>query len=108
MKVNFNNLRRQAVVAYNQLAMRLNDAKCPPEGVDDFIDGFGRTKKDTIIIEAEDIDDIMNDLRSMIGSIAMTYQEGDGEFKDIYSEMYPEEQDKRMVIFNEEIDSPTN
>jgi len=46
--------------------------------------------KDRIIIDANDLYETMNNLRMMIGSIAMTYEDDNEEFKDMYSEIYPE------------------
>lgn len=99
MKVNFNNLRRQAVIAHNKLVMKLNEAKCPDKAVGDWIDDYGQLRENTIIIEADELEDVMNDLRQMIGGVAMTYKEGDEDFKDIYAEMYPEVSGKAMAIF---------
>lgn len=88
MNINFNNVRLQACIAYDKLCNKLNraikDKSFSPE----------------IIIDPEDIQEEMNDLRMMIGTIAMTYQEGEEGFKDVYAEEYPE--GKSMQEFNPE------
>jgi hypothetical protein len=102
MNVNFNNLRKQAVYAYDRLAEKLNRSKAGKESHGEYIDGFGRIYETTIILDCEDIQDEMDDLRSMIGSIAMVYREGEDEFKDVYSEIFPEGGNKKMAEFNPE------
>ena len=100
MKVNFNNLRRQAVNKYNALCDKLNHAKIKDKQ-HIFIEGYGWLQEGDIVIGCEEIQSEMEDLRQLIGSIAMTYQD-DKEFADVYSEMYPEDSEKRMSEFNPE------
>jgi hypothetical protein len=40
--------------------------------------------KGYVVINKEDIEETMNDLRMLIGSIASTYEEGNDEFADVY------------------------
>lgn len=101
MRIDFNNVRRQACISYDKLCRKLNDARCD-EANGDWIDGYGRVDKGTIIIEPEQLDDVMNDLRMMIGSIASSYLEGDAEVANVYDELYPENSEKRMAEFNPE------
>jgi len=84
MNINFNNVRRQACIAYDKLVDKLNTNETNDNG--------------TVIVDLKDIYEEMNDLRMMIGSIAMTYEEGDDKFKDVYEELYPE--GKQMAILN--------
>lgn len=84
MKVNFNNLRRQTLYTYERLVKKLND------GIDE---------NGTVSVEAEEIKEDMDSLRSLLGSIACTYDEENEEFKDIYEEVYPEP--KTMTLFND-------
>jgi hypothetical protein len=107
MNVDFNNLRRQACHAYDRLAEKLNDSilKGDPQyakpnavhhGQDIDISGH-------VLIDAEDIQKEMDDLRMLIGSIAGTFEEDNPNFKDIYDEVYPlNDESKRMVSFNDE------
>lgn len=104
MNVNFNNLRRQCVNRYNDLCKKLNDATIKETENREFVDNYGWIGKGTIIIDAEDIQSDMDDLRMLIGSIAMVYEEGSKEFANIYEEMFPENTDKTMASFNEEND----
>lgn len=85
MKVDFNNLRKKACFAYDRLAKKLNKA----------IGADGE-----IIIDPEDIQEEMDDLRQLIASIASCYFEGSDEVKDVYEEAYAG--DESMVDFNPE------
>lgn len=102
MKVNFNNLRKQAVYRYNILCQKLN-AATRKSNENDYLDGYGWVSKGCIVIEADDIQKEMDDLRMMIGSIAMVYEEGSEEFANVYEEIYPEGAEKKMESFNEEV-----
>jgi len=104
MQVNFNNLRKQAVYACDSLTEKLNraiiktnDEFAKPNGYD-----WSVNLKGYVLIDAEDIQKQMDTLRQMIGSIAMTYEPNDEDFKDVYEEIFPENEDKRMACFNEE------
>jgi len=100
MEVDFNNLRSQAVYAYDALCKKLNEAilkKCYDTA---FLDGFGHVQEGCIVIEANDIQKHMDSLRSMIGAIAMVYEPEDEKFKDVYSEIFPEDKPERMQEFN--------
>jgi len=96
MNVNFNNLRKQACYAYDKLANRLNTHILKNTDSRDWIEEFGWVEKGTIVINASDLDEIMNDLRSLIGTVAMVYEEGREDFADSYPK------DKPMVEFNPE------
>lgn len=102
MNVNFNNLRKQAIYAYDKLATRLNSSFPIRDDTKEYIDNHGWIDKDTLIIEKEDLRDVMDNLRQLIGAIAMVYNEGQEDFKDVYSEVFPEDQNKRMVIYQDE------
>lgn len=109
MNVDFNNLRRQACNAYDRLAKKLNDSilKGEPQYAKPNAVHHGQDIDITghILIDAEDIQKEMDDLRMMIGSIAATYETDNSNFKDIYDEVYPEsDENKRMVCFNDEED----
>lgn len=100
MKVNFNNLRVQACNAHDRLVARLNYHILKDVKDKSFVEGFGWIGDGTIVIDAEQLEDIMNDLRMMVGSIAGIYEEGNEDFKNVYEEKYPN--DKQMEIFNPE------
>ena len=89
MTVNFNNLRKQALYNYDRLVNKLNDNIIK--------DNWDRKE---IRISPDEIEEELNDLRMLIGSIAMSYEPDDENFKDIYSEVYPNE--NGMVLFNED------
>jgi hypothetical protein len=82
MEVNFNNLRRQACIAYDSLCQELNSA----------IDEDG-----DIQISAHEIQRSMDDLLMMICAIAFCYEEGNPDMIDVYSELYG---DGSMESFN--------
>jgi hypothetical protein len=87
MKVDFNNVRRQACIAYDKLIDRLNQSE----------DYEGH-----LLVNPSDIEDVLNDLRQTIGCIAMCYQPGDDDQKDVYSELYPEGQKMKILNVPEE------
>lgn len=108
MKVNFNNVRKQAVYAYEGLVEKLNssiiktdDQYAKPNGV---WHGQDVNLKGYVLIDADDLQKQLDSLRSMIGAIAMTYTEGDEDFKDVYQEIYPKEE-QSMPSFNEEVET---
>lgn len=87
MNINFNNLRKQALYSYDKLVNKLNDS----------ISYEWNSKK--IEINPDDIQEDLDDLKMLLGSIAMVYEPDDENFKDVYSEVYPNEDDE-MVSFN--------
>jgi hypothetical protein len=104
MKVNFNNVRRQALYRHDSLVEKLNKAIIRNEDQyavpNDVYHGQQVNLKGYVLIDAEDIHEVLNDLRMMLGTIASCYEEGNDEMKDIYSEVYPE--DKTMAVFNDD------
>lgn len=93
MNVDFNNLRKQACHAYDKLCDMLNASMVVNETT--FVEGYGWTSKGDIILNPDHIQEEMESLRSLIGSIAMVYEEGNEEFKEVYPE-HP------MAFFNPE------
>lgn len=87
MKINFNNVRRQACFAYDRLVNKLNTAK--------EYEGY-------ILVDPSWIQKDLDELRQLIGSIAMTYEEGNDEFKDVYEEEYPEGKQLESFEFKSE------
>lgn len=85
MKINFNNARRQACIAYDKLVNELSES--------DTYEGY-------LLVDPESLEERLNDLRMMIGSVAMTFEEGNEDFKDVYQELYPG--DKSMAEFSAE------
>jgi hypothetical protein len=106
MKVNFNNVRKQALYRYDDLATRLNAAIIKDDEQwarpNDIHHGQSINLKGYVCIDAEDLDEVMNDLRMLLGTIASCYLEGDEDHKDVFSEVYPEGTEKAMVCFNPE------
>jgi len=96
MNVNFNNLRKQALNSYDSLAKKLNESKLKQRT---FVPD--EDKSGNILLDANDIQKDMDNLRMLIGSIAMVYEPGDENFKDVFEEVYPNDEDS-MVCFNSE------
>lgn len=71
MKVDFNNVRRQVVHEYNDLVKVLNN-------------NINRSIAGTNVrVEVEDIQEILDDLRISIATIALTYKYGDPDVIDV-------------------------
>lgn len=85
MRVNMNNVRKRMVHRYNGLAECLN-SKIDEDGI--------------MIVYPDDIQEYMDDLRMLIGTIAMSYDEDNDDFKDVFTEIYPEGTEDGMVCFN--------
>jgi hypothetical protein len=91
MKVDFNNLRRKTCIAYDSLCKKLNYGLLREVEY-----GTSRNaKKDLdrqgdLLVVAEDIQRHMDDLRQLIGTIAMCYEPGDPDTANVYEELYPE------------------
>ncbi len=75
MNVDMNNLRKQAVFAYNSLCKKLNDARKE--------NSWGSY----IEIETDDIQRDMDDLRAMIGALAFCYIPDNKEFRNLSDEI---------------------
>jgi hypothetical protein len=84
MKINFNNVRRNACRTHDRMIKLLNAS------IDD----------GQVIVDVDMLEDVLNDLRMAIGAIASTYIEGDDDFKDVFEEMYPAETKSHMAFFN--------
>jgi len=101
MKVNFNNLRKQALYSYQRLVNKLNEAK-EERTKDGYDDG-------KICIYPDDIQKEMDELRSQLFGIACTYVEDNEEFKDVSEEVGKiswfnyEEEDDEVEIGESEI-----
>ena len=108
MKVNFNNLRKQALYSYHRLATKLNEAKEERKK-----DGYDDEK---ICIYPDDIQKEMDELRSQLFGIACTYIKNDEEFKDVSEEASPiawfnyeeEEDDDEVEIEKSETSTDKN
>ena len=94
MKVNFNNLRKKACFAYDRLANKLNNA------INEYESEY--SESDKLIIDCDEIQGEMDELKQLIGSIAMCYKEDDSDMMDVFEEIYTD--DKMMVDFNPDSD----
>jgi len=94
MEVNFNNLRKRTCFAYDRLATKLNNA------IKDYEKEY--CDKGILIIDCNEIQHEMDELQQLIGSIAMCYNENEPDMKDVFEEIYPNE--NHMVDFNPEVE----
>lgn len=104
MTVNFNNVRKQAIYSYEKLVEKLNHAIIKDDQYakpNDVYHNQDVNIKGYVLVDADDIQNCIDDLRSLIGTIAMTYKEGEEEFKDVFTEVYLED-NQSMPCFNEE------
>lgn len=75
MNVDFNNVRKQTCWAYDKLARKLNNA---------IEDDYG-TKK--VVIDVDDIQNVMDDLRGLIMTSAWIYDKDNEDFKMVGDEV---------------------
>lgn len=106
MKVNFNNLRKQAIYACDALTDKLNsaiirneDEYAKPNGYD-----YTQNLKGYVLVDAEYIQKQMDSLRQMVGAIAMVHEEDNEDFKDVYEEVFPTREEGGMKYFNNEVE----
>lgn len=85
MKVDFNNLRIQTVVAYEDVCRKLNKAIDKDSGY--------------IEIEAIDLQHSMDNLRQCISGIICTFEKDNEDFKELYSVLFPNDNES-MMEFN--------
>lgn len=101
MTINLNNLRKQAIHGYDSLVEKLNNSIIKKNIHSETNDDECCNIKGYVLINANDIQKDMDGLRRMIGAIAMTSIEGEDDFKDVYQEVFPNE-DQQMKLFNNE------
>jgi hypothetical protein len=89
MTINFNNVRRQACFAYDRLCRELNSSK--------EYEGY-------MLVDPNRIQKDMDSLRTMIGAIAMTHEEDNKDFQDVFEEEYPEPKSMESFDFKPEED----
>ncbi len=108
MKINFNNVRKQANYRYDSLVKTLNDAILKTDQwakPNDVYHGQEINIKGYVLVDAEAIQKDMDDLRMLIGTIASVYEEGSEEFENVYDKVFPEDKEERMQFFNKEVEA---
>jgi hypothetical protein len=102
MNVDFNNLRKQTAYSLDSLTNKLNDAilkttqYAVPNGT------YHKQEMDIkgyILIDAEDIQKTIDNLRSQVACICYTYRKDDDDFKDVMEEV---EENGGLAWFNNE------
>lgn len=114
MNVDFNGVRKSLCRTHDRLIAKLNrsiimqDQFATPNELED--DRRTVNIKNYVLIDASEIDELLNDMRFMIGTVAACYDEDDPNFQDVYEQVYPAAGDKRMAEFNPESENeePTN
>ena len=91
MDINFNNLRIQAFHSYSRLVNKLNDKLLDEDGE---INSYNEIYN----LHADDIQKDMDNLRSLLCTIACCYKPGDEEFIDL------SEHCDNVPVFNPEKD----
>jgi len=84
MNINFNNVRKQACIAYDKLVSDLT---------------YSKSYEGYMLVDPDRLEKNLNDLRMMLCSIAMTFEENNDEFKDVYEELYPQAEGNKMAEF---------
>lgn len=105
MNIDFNNVRKQAIYRHDELVKKLNDAIIKEDQwakPNDVIHGHDININGYVLIDSENLNKVLNDLRMIIGTIAMTYDEDSLDFSNVYEEVFPDGSDKRMEIFNKD------
>ena len=74
MNVDMNNLRKQAIYSYARLCKTLNAHK-------------GKMLNVSIIVDIDDIQADMDDLRQCLVALACCYNEGDDDFREVIDEV---------------------
>jgi len=102
MNVDFNNLRKQAAFSLDDLTRKLNDAilKTSQYAIPNAVrHGQEIDIKGHVLIDVEDIQKDMDNLRSQVAAICFTYEKDNEGFKDVFEEV---EQNGGLAWFNEE------
>lgn len=102
MNVDFNNLRKQAAYSLDGLIKKLNGAILKDSQYAKPNDVYHNQEIDIkgyVLIDAEDIQRIMDDLRSEVAAICFTYEKDNEGFKDVFGEV---EENGGLGWFNEQ------
>ncbi|MCX6218319.1 hypothetical protein [Spirosoma sp.] len=100
MKVDFNNLRRQACLSYDALVGKLNaalltdDQWARPNGS---MHGQDMNIKGYVLIDAEELQRDLDNLKVQIGSIALCFEQDNPDCADVYP-------DTPLLDFNPELE----
>ena len=108
MQVDFNNLRKQTAFALDDLTNKLNNAilkKSQYALPNDVYHNQEVDIKGYVLIDSDDIQRIMDELRSNVAAICYTYNKDDKDFKDVMGEV---EENGGLSWFNEEPEEETN
>jgi len=108
MNVDFNNLRKQLAYSCDDLIKKLNGAILKDSQYAVPNDVYHKQEIDIkgyVLIDAEDIQKIIDNLRSQVACICYTYRKDDEDFKDVFGEV---EQNGGLSWFNEDSEENEN
>ncbi len=104
MNVDFNNLRKQAAYSLDDLINKLNGAILKDSQYAKPNDVWHNQEVDIkgyVLIDKDDIQRVLDNLRSEVASICFTYEKDNEGFKDVFGEV---EENGGLGWFNEESD----
>lgn len=98
-------VRKRALIRFNELTEKLNESIIQNDDNYAKPNGFNHevNLKGFVVLDSEDIQEYMDDLRMLIGTCAMTFEEENKDFADVFSQVHPDG-DEGMTCFNPEID----
>lgn len=102
MNVDFNNLRKQAAFSLDDLIKKLNGAILKDSQYakpNDVYHGQEIDIKGYVLIDKDDIQRIMDNLRGEVAAICFTYEKDNEGFKNVFDEV---EENGGLGWFNEE------
>jgi len=87
MKVDFNNLRLQTAFLLDNVIKTLNNGKLPEENHAHVLLDDNTHKIGNILVDYEDLDDDINELRMAVITLICCYEEGNDECANMYDEL---------------------
>jgi hypothetical protein len=102
MDVNINNLRKQAAYSLDKVIKTLNNGILPEKTFSSHdVDGKSKQFEGDVLINKNDIQKNIDELRSNIWVLLCVYDDKDPDFKCVYEEV---ENSGGIARFNEDID----
>lgn len=86
MKIDFNNLRKNIAHKYNRVTNTLNKNT---HNVDGYVEVNGKylNHEKAIIVDVEDLQNDMDDLRNVLVTLICCYEENNPEYKSLHDEI---------------------
>jgi len=96
--LNFNGIRKQAILIYEDLVDILNSSIIREQDKI-YINGHPIGQKKYVLVEVDKITTSLNSLNFLLGVIALAKLDGNEEISDVYSEMFPDGSGKSIKCF---------